>query len=154
MDFLDRPDMNGSIPWKFEEFIEVMDWYQDMISKPIDDWNLKRLGLNIAKDDGSVSRLEFNTRIPEYQLQVHLMEKYDGQDKLAVSHGMRFMQIKRFIGEHRQQLEALDVMRRGDDDSMGINELLFRALCELPWSQIGVHASGGEDRFFGLRQGT
>lgn len=128
--------IKGNVKWPFEEFQEIYSWYGNLHDKPRDDWDLKKRGLTlIDEEDEKEYDITFNPFMPMNQLGFHMVKKFGEEKFMHYMH--RFMEIMRFISEHKKKFIEDGFMKTPDEDKkyIEIQTEILQALCELPYTQ-------------------
>ena len=123
----------GTVPWSADEYLEVMQWYDDLHAKPKDDWDLTEKTLRISHGRGREPiEIAFNAFHPMNQFGGYMVKRYG--EKMP-NHMERIRQIEKFLEEHQNELRRAGHTRQGDDGKDEIRTPVLQALCELPYSQ-------------------
>lgn len=83
MDFNDWEDIfTGKIPRSLEEFEEIHTWHHELLSTPMDDWDLKERNL-ILEDEilGNTIKLTLNNFMSENQLGIHMIDRFGPKEE-------------------------------------------------------------------------
>lgn len=123
----------GTIPWSAEEYLEVMEWYEQLQSTPKDDWDLTEQGFMIENEDGKIKKLKFNSFRAVTQLGFFMAKRYPKGE--MPYHTGRFMQINEFLSKFISDLKNDGLAESNEGEFEKIRYEVIQALCVLPYSK-------------------
>jgi hypothetical protein len=124
--------IEGKIPWNYEDFCKIAEWYHKLKETPKDDWDLKERGI-LLKDKDKISKITINNFASENQLAFYMLKEY-GKEYFK-KYIFRFFEITQFLAHNRDSLEK-DKMTINGSDAIVVKSELLKALCLLPYSKI------------------
>jgi len=141
----------GLIPWDLEDFLETLKAHVSLFTKiPPRDWKKIEAGIRtIDEKTGEEEIYELNSESPIVQLMEYLAERHEFG--IASSHFVRFIKIIQFISANQQQL-IKDKWCHEESYNLAISNMLYAALCILPYSDAVESSEGEEDYQFNYEE--
>jgi hypothetical protein len=143
----DKRVRSGEIPWSLDDLGAAFERAAALHNTPHDDWERKEVGVSIADEGGSVSRLVFNPDIMLNQIMQWLMVRFQKQGlsrETKMSHAWRFMEIQALLADHDAVLRREGLVKDDptEPDCASISSALMEVLATARYE--GVRLQGPE----------